>query len=110
MRDNNVANESPIRNLGTNTIKVTTLLLIGNVTVLILCFIYLFILGCAGSLLLRRHFSSCGERGLLSSCSAQASHCGGFSCRRAQALGHIGSNSSGSQALEPGISSRGAWA
>ena len=25
-------------------------------------------------------FSSCGERGLLSSCSVQALHCGGFSC------------------------------
>ena len=32
-------------------------------------------------------FSSRGERGLLSSCGARASHCGGFSCRRAQALG-----------------------
>ena len=38
--------------LGTKRIKVTTLLLIGNVMVLILCFMYLFILGCAGSLLL----------------------------------------------------------
>ena len=28
--------------------------------------------------------SSCGERGLLSSCSARASHCGGFSCCRAR--------------------------
>ena len=32
-------------------------------------------------------FSSCGEQELLSSCSAWASHCGGFSCCRAQALG-----------------------
>ena len=31
--------------------------------------------------------SSCREQGLLSSCSAWASHCGGFSCCRAQALG-----------------------
>ena len=30
-------------------------------------------------------FSSCGEQGLLSNCSVQASHCGGFSCCRAQA-------------------------
>ena len=30
---------------------------------------------------------SCGEQGLLSSCSAWASHCGGFSCCRAQAAG-----------------------
>ena len=32
-------------------------------------------------------FSSCSERGLLLSCGAWASHCGGFSCCRAQALG-----------------------
>ena len=32
-------------------------------------------------------FSSCSEWGLLSSCWAQASHCSGFSCCRAQALG-----------------------
>ena len=33
-------------------------------------------------------FSSCDEQGLLSSCSAWASHCGGFSCCGARALGH----------------------
>ena len=33
-------------------------------------------------------FSSCGERGQLSSCGAWASHCCGFSCCRAQAPGH----------------------
>ena len=38
--------------------------------------------GCPGSLLLH---------GLLSSCSGQASHCSGFPCCGAQALGHIGS-------------------
>ena len=32
-------------------------------------------------------FSSCGEQGLLFSCNAQASHCGGFSSWRAQAQG-----------------------
>ena len=32
-------------------------------------------------------FSSCGERGLLSNCSAWTSHSGGFSCCKAQALG-----------------------
>ena len=37
---------------------------------------FLFILGCAGSPLLRGLFSSCGEQGLLSSSGAQASHCG----------------------------------
>ena len=51
-----------------------------------------FILGCAGSLLLQGLFSSCGEQRLLSSDGAQASHWGGFSCCRAQALGHSGFN------------------
>ena len=32
-------------------------------------------------------FSSCSEQGLLSICSVRASHCGGFSCHGAQALG-----------------------
>ena len=38
-------------------------------------------------------FSNCGEQGLPSSCSAQASHCGGFSCYGAQAsvVQHVGS-------------------
>ena len=36
-------------------------------------------------------FSSCSKQGLLSSCGARASHCGGFSCCGAQALGHVGS-------------------
>ena len=44
-------------------------------------------LGCAGSSLLHRFFSSCGEWGLLSSCCARASHCGGFSCGGAGTLG-----------------------
>ena len=55
--------------------------------------IYLFISGCAGSLLLLRLFSSCGEQGLLSSCTAQASYCSGLSCCRAPALGYVGSSS-----------------
>ena len=37
-----------------------------------------------------RALSSCGEQGLPSSCSEQASHCGGISCCRAQALGREG--------------------
>ena len=32
-------------------------------------------------------FSSCSKQGLLSSCSAQASHCSSFSCCGARALG-----------------------
>ena len=46
--------------------------------------LFLFIFGCAGSSLL---LSSSGERGLLSSSGARASHCSGFSCCEAWALG-----------------------
>ena len=51
-------------------------------------FIYSFIFGCTGSLLLHRHFSSCGEQGLLSSCGARAPHWRGFSCCRAWTPDH----------------------
>jgi len=51
--------------------------------------------------------SSCGEQAQLSSCSTWVSHCGGFSCCRAQAPEHAGFSSRstwlsgcGSQALE----------
>ena len=37
--------------------------------------------------LLRRLFSSCGAWELLCGCSMWTSHCGGFSCYRAQASG-----------------------
>ena len=57
---------------------------------LTILFYYWFIYGRAGSLLLLRPFSSCGEQGLLSRCSAWASHCGGFSCCGAQAVGYSG--------------------
>ena len=46
-----------------------------------------FIFSCAGSSLLHGPFSGCGGWGLPSSCGAQASHCCGFSCCRAQPLG-----------------------
>ena len=45
-------------------------------------------------------FSSCRGQGLLSSCSVQASHCGGFSCCRVQVLGHTGFSSCGSWAID----------
>ena len=51
-------------------------------------------------------FSSCGKRGLLSSCSAQASAGGGFSCE-ALALGCVAFGSCSSQALELWLSSCG---
>ena len=44
-------------------------------------------------------------RGLLSSCSVQASHCSGFSCCRGQALG-----TRASVVAALGLSSHGAWA
>ena len=44
----------------------------------------LFIFGCAGSSLLHRLFSGCGEGGLLSSCSSRASYCSGLSGREAR--------------------------
>ena len=49
--------------------------------------IYLFVFGCARSSLLHRLVSTCVEGGLLSSCSAWASHCSGLSCW-AWTLGH----------------------
>ena len=49
--------------------------------------IYLFIYDCAGSSLLGRLFCSYGKWGLLSSHGAQASHCSGFFCCGARALG-----------------------
>ena len=39
------------------------------------------VFGCAGSLLLCGLFCSSGELGLLSSCSARASHCFGLSLK-----------------------------
>ena len=58
-------------------------------------FIYLFVFGCAGSSLLHRLFPGYGERGPLSSCDVWASHHGGFSCCKAQALGRADFSSSG---------------
>ena len=49
-------------------------------------FIYLF-LAELGLCFCLQAFSSCGDQGLLSSCGAWASHCSGFCCCRAQALG-----------------------
>ena len=68
-------------------------------------FIYLFLsvlgLRCCGA------FLSCGGgRGKLLSCGGgQASHCRGFSCRKARALGYVGFSSYDSQALEHRLNS-----
>ena len=60
----------------------------------------LFIFDCPGSSLLHRRFSSCSTWWLFYSCIAQASHGGGFSCRRAHSPGCPDFDSRGSQALE----------
>ena len=73
---------------------------------------YLFIYVCMclflaalGLCCYKRAFSSWGEQGLLSSCSAWVSLCGGFSCCRAQAPGRAGFSSCGTQVYLP----RGMW-
>ena len=53
-------------------------------------FYFFLIFGCARSSLQHGLFSSCGERGLRSGCSEQASHPGGLSPCRARARGHLG--------------------
>ena len=62
---------------------------------LLLLFLFLVALGLCCSM---QAFSSCGEWGLLSSCDAQASHCGSFSCHGAHALGSMGFSSCGTAA------------
>ena len=57
------------------------------VILLLKIILFLAVLG----LLLPGLFSGSCEWRLLSSCGACVSHCGGFSCYRAQALEHIGS-------------------
>ena len=63
----------------------------------------LFTFGCDASSLLCGLFSSRGEWGLLS-------HCGGFSCGGARALGCASLGSCGSRAAEHRLGSRGAQA
>ena len=68
-------------------------LLVGVLIVII--YIFLALLGlhsCVGFSLV------VAERGLLHSCDAWVSHCGGFSCCRVQALGYTGFSSFGSWA------------
>ena len=68
--------------------------------------IFLFIyLGFAKSSLLHGLFSGHGKWGLLSNCSTWASHCNGFSCCGAQALG-----SQASVVVAHGLSICGPWA
>ena len=82
---------------------------------LINLFIFLlFIFGCVGSSLLRVGFLQLRRAGATLRCGARASHCGGFSCCRAQALGAQASvvvarglSSCGLRALEHRLSSCG---
>ena len=76
-------------------------------------FIFCLVLAALGLRCCTRAFSSYGEYGLLC-CGAWASHCSGFSCCRAWALGTRASvvvarglSSCGSQALERRLSSCG---
>ena len=78
-------------------------------------FIYLF-LPALGLRCHARAFFSCGEQGATLRCGARASHCSGFSCCGARALGvwasvvaARGLSTCGSQAIECRLSSRGAW-
>ena len=81
-------------------------------------YFYLFIFGCIGSLLLRAGFLQLWRVGATLHCGAWASHCGGFSCCGAWALGTQapvvaahGLSSRGSKALEcVSFSSYGTWA
>ena len=79
--------------------KISTLPVV--IFFLIYMYTYIFIFGCAGSLLLLGLFSSCDEQGPLFSCAACASHCSGFSCCRARALKHLGFSSCDSQTQWP---------
>ena len=72
--------------------------------------ICLFNLAVLGLCCCEQAFCSCGKQGLLFTYVSQASHRGGFSCCRAQALGCVGFGSCGSQALEHRFSSCGPWA
>ena len=54
--------------------------LLGPFSIWVWFFFNCIYLGCAGSSLLHRLFSSCREQSLLSSCSAWASHWGDFCC------------------------------
>ena len=78
---------------------------------------YLFIFGCVGSLLLCAGFVQLQRAGATLRCGAWASHCSGFSCCGARALGvrasvvvACGLNSCGSRVLERRLSSCGARA
>ena len=69
--------------------------------------LYLFIFSCAGSSLPHRGFPLVVACGGCLRCDAQALHCGGFSCRRARALGARGLSHCGCQTPEHRLGSHG---
>ena len=81
-------------------------------------FFFFFFFGCIGSLLLHSGFLQLQRAGATLRCGAQASHCSGFSCCGARALGMrasvvagLGLSSCSTWALEhQGFSSCGTWA
>ena len=80
-------------------------------------FLFIFIFGCLGSSLLRTDFLQLWREGTALHCGARASHCSGFSCCTARALGTWASvavaqrlSSCGSRALERRLSSCGTLA
>ena len=84
---------------------------------LLLFFSFILFLAALGLHCCARAFSSCGEWELLFVAGARASHCGGFSCCGARAVGMQtsvvvarGLSSCGSQSLEHRLSSCGARA
>ena len=63
----------------------------------------MFIFGCTGSSLLREGFLSLWQSWAAFRHGAQASHCSGFSCCQAWALGCVGFSSCGSRVLRLGL-------
>ena len=64
--------------------KVFIFFYMSTLLYLLLLFFFLAVLGLLWCM---QAFSSCGEQGLVSSCDAQTSNCGGFSYWGAQAVG-----------------------
>ena len=73
---------------------------------IVITYLFIFIFGSAGSSLLRKLFSRCGEWGRLSS-GEQDSHCCGMSCCGAWVLGLEGFSGCGSHVLEYRLNSCG---
>ena len=72
--------------------------------------LFVYVLAVLGLCCCVRAFSSFEEQRLLSDCGMRASHWGGFSCCRVQALGRVGLSSCGSPVLECVLSGCGTWA